>query len=232
VSDLFTNYINKLIKTERANTIKPMISYTLNDVISERHYYKDNNFQLLYLGRIDKEKGLYELLEAIKIINNDSSLIFHLNVVGDGPEMLAICNKAEKMAINKHVSFFGHISNLEEIKKQYLESDIYILPTYHEGFPRTLYEAMIFGTPIITTIVGGIGHVMRNDFNCKAILPKSVDSLVKAILYAFFNYAAMGNLAKNATNTVYEILYDKKMTHAEHLNKIIQNKHYVEKILE
>ena len=122
------------------------------------------------------------------------------------------------------VKFTGSVYNSDEIKEYYKNSDIYILPTYHEGFPRTLYEAMIFGIPIITTFVGGIPTLMKDDFNCKEIKPKSVESIVEILTYAMNNYPKMGELAKNGTNTVAKIIDSNRLTHAQHLNQILNKK--------
>ncbi|HHX69330.1 MAG TPA: glycosyltransferase family 4 protein, partial [Gallicola sp.] len=110
-----------------------------------------------------------------------------------------------------------------EIAEYYTKSDVYILPTYHEGFPRTLYEAMIFGTPIITTFVGGIPGIMKDGYNCKRIEPKSVVSIVAGLEFAICNYNKMIEYAKNGTDTVYNILDPERPSHAGHLNQILEN---------
>ena len=123
------------------------------------------------------------------------------------------------------MSFIGAVDDMDKLTDFYKTSDVYILPTYHEGFPRTLYEAMIFGTPIITTFVGGISGLMKDGYNCKRIEPKSVDSIVVGLEFAFNNYDKMIQYAGNGQKTVIKIIDSSRLTHAEHLNQIIKSVH-------
>src|SRR5690606_31957169 len=113
---------------------------------------------------------------------------------------------SSKIGISESINFKGAVFDTQKIKDFYLKADIYILPTYHEGFPRTLYEAMIYGTPIITTFVGGIPYLMKDKFNCLKIEPKSVESIVDALVYSINNYEKMLDCAKNAQTTVKPII--------------------------
>ena len=79
---------------------------------------------------------------------------------------------------------------------------------------------MIFGTPIITTMVGGIPYVMKDKFNCKSIDVRSADSIVDAIEFIIDHYDNAITWAKNGFSTVREIL--KRDTHADTLVKEIE----------
>jgi len=223
VSDYFTQYVNNIVGKNIANTIRPMIPFNEKDIVTNREYKEKNIYHILFLGRLDKDKGLEELLKATAILNKQKSN-FMLTIVGDGEFMERAKEITNNLEISKMVKFTGSVYNSDEIKEYYTNSDIYILPTYHEGFPRTLYEAMIFGIPIITTFVGGIPTLMKDDFNCKEIKPKSVESIVEILTYAMNNYPKMGELAKNGTNTVAKIIDSNRLTHAQHLNQILNKK--------
>lgn len=220
VSDFFTEMINKRINKETANTIKPMIPFSEKDVIMDRDYSLSDNVSILYLGRIAHDKGIAELLKATKILK-DKGYNFELNLVGSGEFLQKAKQLIQEYSIDDIVFVRGAVFEPEEVKSYYINAHLYVLPTYHEGFPRTLYEAMIFGTPIITTFVGGIPALMRDGWNCKEIQPKSTESIVEALEFAFFNYDRMIEFAKNGSNTVSKIVDCKRLTHAQHLNKII-----------
>lgn len=225
VSEKFTEEINIQIPGRKANTIKPMISFTSQDIKKNRIYTKTNDFKLLFLGRIDKEKGLFELLEAIKRIKENYSIRFTLELVGNGSDMDSLKQKVCELGISSYVSFTGPIMDIDKIKQKYIQSDIYILPTYHEGFPRTLYEAMIFGTPIITTFVGGIPSLMKDNFNCLKIDVKSVNRIIEKLIYLMNNYSSIAEtMSAKATETITEIMNIKRLSHAQHLNQIITKK--------
>lgn len=222
VSDKFTQFVNNIAKREVANTIRPMIPFTEKDIIRNRNYNFNNKFNILFLGRIAFDKGIEELLNAVKILK-DKNYQFDLTLVGNGEFLQSAKQITDKFNLNDIVFFVGSEFELEKVKNYYINSDIYILPTYHEGFPRTLYEAMIFGTPIITTFVGGISALMKDGYNCKEIKPKSIDSIVEGLEFAFHNYPKMIESSKNGFNTVEKIVDSKRLSHAESLFEIIND---------
>ena len=104
-----------------------------------------------------------------------------LKIVGNGPFLSEAKLLCKELDIEDIISFEGVVCDDNIKRNYYLEADVYILPTYHEGFPRTLYEAMIFGTPIITTFVGGISVIMEDNINSLKIEAKSIDSVVEKL---------------------------------------------------
>ncbi|MDY0144140.1 MAG: glycosyltransferase family 4 protein [Bacteroidales bacterium] len=221
VTNQFTSYVNKITSKNHAFSIRPMIPFTEKDVVTDRDYKKIEQFRILSLGRVTDDKGIMELMKAVKLLK-DKNYNFELIVVGDGGFMPDTMALIQDLQIDDKVRLIGAVDDSNLVAHYYKTSDIYILPTYHEGFPRTLYEAMIFGTPIITTFVGGIPGLMKDGYNCKEIKPKSVQSIVEGLEYAFNNYGKMIEFAKNGTNTVSRIVDSKRMTHVEHLNKVIK----------
>jgi glycosyltransferase involved in cell wall biosynthesis len=222
VTDSFTNYVKNITNKDNVFTIRPMIPFTVNDIIVDRKYNNEPPLKILYLGRVVADKGLSELVRAISLLKDKNNKI-ELNIVGDGSFIPDIKSMVHEFKIEDCVQLIGNIVDSNEIAEYYLKSDVYILPTYHEGFPRTLYEAMIFGTPIITTFVGGIPGLMKDGYNCKRIEPKSVESIVAGLEFAIRNYNKMIEYAKNGTDIVYNILDPERPSHAEHLNQILEN---------
>lgn len=222
VSAMFTDMVNRVIGSKIAESIRPMLSYDDGDVIWDREY-SSKSYELLFLCRIQKEKGIIELLEAIKQLPVKYRDVLHLTVAGDG-EFLdhaqEICNN---MGLQEKVVFLGGIYDNRVKADLYKKADVYILPTYREGFPRTLYEAMIFGAPIITTFVGGIPSLMKDGVNCKRIEPQSVESIIDALTYAIDNYPDMGRMARNATKMVAKVVDHNRPTHARQLYEKIRD---------
>lgn len=103
------------------------------------------------MSRLTGEKGLSETLGAFKAVQADYPY-WNLCVAGDGP----IFSWAKEMGKNHaRVHFKGHVSG--KVKKTLLsQADIYVLPSYTEGLPTSVLEAMAFGCPVITTPVGGL----------------------------------------------------------------------------
>lgn len=223
VSDYFTEMINKIVHSNNlAHTIRPMIQFSDNDINYTRKYEIKSVFTILYLGRIAKEKGILELLYSVKELKN-KKYNFKLEIVGTGEYLEESKLLVKSLQIEDIVHFEGAVTVVNEVKQYYKKADLFILPSYHEGFARTLYEAMIFGTPILTTFVGGIKAIMKNDYNCLEITPQSIESITTKLEFAFHNYSKMVELAKNGFDTVAKIVDNQRLTHAQHLNQIIKN---------
>lgn len=218
VSQLFTNMVNAVTQSEISETIRPMLSYDDRDIIRGREYRCKEKYELLFLCRIQQQKGIIELLEAIKSLKEDGIDRFHLTVAGDGEYLEQAMMESKKMGLEKDVYFTGGVYDNKVKAELFKNADLYVLPTYYnEGFPRTLYEAMIFGTPVITTLVAGIPALMKGDENCKALEPQSVESIMEALTYAMNNYDDMGRMARNATELVAKVVDHNRPSHARQL---------------
>ncbi len=222
VTDIFTNLVNNITRKESAYTIRPMMPFTEKDVVRGRVYRREGLFKILYLGRVLADKGIVELIQAVNQLKN-KGYNFELTIVGDGgfvPETKAMIQELE---LDDRVRLMGAVYDSGKVADFYKTSDVYVLPTYHEGFPRTLYEAMIFGTPIITTFVGGISGLMKDGYNCKEIKPKSVESIVDGLEFMMWHYEQMVKYAENGTKTVTKILDPRRPSHAQQLNHFIKD---------
>jgi len=123
---------------------------------SQQQKKTKNKISILFLARVEKAKGIYETLEAYRLLA-EKQLDISLTIAGDGSCLYEIKQFASDN--NLDVKFKGYVSG-EEKGKTFAESDIYLFPTYHgEGMPNAVLEAMAFGLPVITRPVGGL-----NDF--------------------------------------------------------------------
>lgn len=111
----------------------------------------NDDFVITAIGRLVKRKGLEYLVHAVAMSQIPAIKVL---LIGDGPEKDGLKSLAEESGIGKQVILCGAVS--EEKKFQYLEaSDIFALPSLHEGFGIVFLEAMHCGLPIITTDTGG-----------------------------------------------------------------------------
>ena len=108
--------------------------------------------KILFLSRFIREKGIYELLEAFKMLSLERDEL-RLVMAGDGPELNRMKLWIQENKLLDKVEFIGFLTGIE--KAQTLaDADIFVLPTYYgEGCPVALLEAMAAGLPIITTMV-------------------------------------------------------------------------------
>lgn len=140
---------------------------------------KKDVLYLISIGRLVKRKGYDFLVKALKILK-DRGQDINLILVGDGPEREYLESLASSSGISDKIIFLGSVP--DEEKFQYLSaSDIYVLPSLHEGFGIVLVEAMRCGLPIVATNEGGQTDIIKDEKNGILIPPRDVDALAIAI---------------------------------------------------
>lgn len=159
------------------------------------HNYKEQN--LLFLGRLCKEKGIYELLDAVMELKPEfPELQMYLGGVWVEEELE---KKAE--LCGDFVHYLGWIDAKE--KDAYLQRcNLFVLPTYFEGLPMSLLEGMAYGCACIATEVGGIPQVMTNRKDGLLIPAKNVQALKEAIKELLQNSKLQEELGRNGRRTV------------------------------
>ena len=116
---------------------------------------------LLFIARLQKDKGVYEAIETLKILNKDGYK-FKLIIAGSGAED----DEVKKLALkDRAIDFLGYIKS-EEKHHALLNADILFFPTYYpEGLPLTILEGIMYGLPIVSRPVGGIPDIVENNQN-------------------------------------------------------------------
>jgi glycosyltransferase involved in cell wall biosynthesis len=118
-----------------------------------------------------KRKGYEYAIKALCLLTEEYP--FHYYIIGDGPDEPGLKNMVATLGMKDKVTFLGYLS--DETKFQYLAgSDIYLLPSIHEGFGICLLEAMYCGLPIVSTNNGGQLDILKNHEN--ALLAEAQDS--------------------------------------------------------
>ena len=146
-------------------------------------YEKDYSSQdMLFLGNLGKRKGTYDLIEVLPDILK-AFPDAHMYFGGDGEQEQAKALCREK-GISDRVSFLGWVRGKE--KEELLKKcSIYVLPTYHEGMPMSILEAMSYGMAVVSTYAGGIPHIIKNGENgllCEAGDTAALQKLLEELL--------------------------------------------------
>jgi glycosyltransferase involved in cell wall biosynthesis len=134
---------------------------------------------VLFLGYIGKRKGIYDLLDVI--IDNKTHLDECMQlIIGGNGEVDKLKNIIDNNNLQSIVKYAGWVSG--ELKQSVLnEADIYILPSYNEGLPISILEAMSYNLPVISTPVGGITEVVHHNINGFIIDPGDKSGLFNAL---------------------------------------------------
>ena len=140
-----------------------------------------DNRTFLFLGALIQRKGVVDLLEAVKQMKNRDVSNFHVLIAGSGAEENQLKEYAGQNGLQSYVDFLGWIT--KEQKPSLLEkADVLVLPSYNEGLPIAILEAMSYALPIISTDVGSIAEAVQEDVNGFLIAPGDVNALTDAMV--------------------------------------------------
>ncbi len=137
--------------------------------------------RFLFLGRIGERKGVYDLLEVLHTHRAALEGKYLLELGGDG-ETEKLQQLITQYALSESVKFLGFVTGKQK-EQRLREADVYILPSYHEGLPISILEAMSFGLPVISTNVGGIPEVVVPDKNGLLIEAGDHSAIYEAIKF-------------------------------------------------
>jgi len=131
-----------------------------------------------YVGRLSPEKGIKVLLNALKIVNNDH--LVGVVIIGSGSQYDELNEMTSLLALERNILFLGYIDNPVSYMKQF---DALIMPSFTEGLPITLLEAMNAKVPVIASSVGGIPDVL-NESSCGYLVKSgNVEALANSITF-------------------------------------------------
>jgi len=144
-----------------------------------RSYNTDKPLRLLYVGRILRAKGLFELMDALAELKR-SGRDFRLSIAGSGPDQAELMAAAQRHGLLDRVQFLGGVFAAAKTRL-WLGSDLFVFPTYREGLPYSLLEAMAAGCVPITTAVAAIPDVMRHGEHGMFVPVRDAAALADAI---------------------------------------------------
>lgn len=168
-------------------------------VVPKENMYSNNSQNITLLGRLEKRKGIFDLLDIVKdVVEEKPEINFLLG--GDGSlEKIRDIISQNNIANNAKLLGWVDAGKKDNVLKQTL---IYVLPSYDEGMPMSLLEAMSYGIPVIATDVGGIPRVIENNVNGFLIKPGDKEDLKKCILKLIKNDEIRENISKKGYNTI------------------------------
>lgn len=134
---------------------------------------------LLFHGRVDYRKGLGELLDAFAALTG-AGRDLRLVISGIGPDVESAKERVAGLGIGGLVEFTGY-SSYDDAPTAYRRGDVFVSPTYSEGFSNTILEAMASGLPIVSTRAIGVVDCLENERDSLLVEPQNTPELAQAI---------------------------------------------------
>ncbi|MBF4475246.1 glycosyltransferase [Methanobacterium formicicum] len=163
------------------------------------HGFSCNEQIILYLGRLDKIKGLDILVEAFADITKDFDNVKLVIVGHESKFMEFLKSLAEKHFIEDKVVFTGPLYGNDKFEA-YLDADVYVLPSRYETFPNTVLESCACGTPVVVTDRCGISDLIKD--NVGLVVKCEKTSLKVALVELLENDELRDRLSNNCTEFV------------------------------
>jgi colanic acid/amylovoran biosynthesis glycosyltransferase len=136
-------------------------------------------FEILFVGRLVPVKGLFILMDALRRLVRDGHSV-RLRIAGDGPDRAGLELIVAERGLNQHVIFEGW-QNPDSVRALYRQADVFALPSFAEGIPVVLMEAMAMEIPCVTTRITGIPELIRDQVDGLLVTPSSEEELAAAI---------------------------------------------------
>ena len=162
---------------------------------------------VLYLGRLDEGKGLFDLLDAVANLRDKIDL--RLRVVGDGDLRADLETRASSLGIADAVEFIGTVPH-SKVQEYYRAADVYCLPSYSEGFPLGNIEAMACKTPVVSTDIAAVREQITNSETGLLVEPGDVAALEKELERLLADSDLRSELAERAYEWVQHLSWSQQ----------------------
>jgi len=200
--------------------VNPRLFYPIrNRTILKKMDYRLDDFVLLYVGRIEKVKGLKNVIEALHILNEKNLPLFEkvkLIVIGGGTKDEELVENKEvsriKRAIEQHdlkdkVVFLGSVEQAN-LRKYYSAADALVVPSLYESFGLVTVEALACGTPVIVSQIGKMKSIVKEGKNGFSFRPDDPASLCQSLENVFMHRSRLWSRTSIREDVVQRFSWD------------------------
>lgn len=160
-------------------------------------------FEILCVGRLTPAKGQHLLIDAVDALARQGRNV-RLRLVGSGPDDASLRAQAGRMDAPEPVIFEGAV-NQDRIREFYARADIFCLPSFAEGVPVVLMEAMAMGVPCVTTRITGIPELIRDEVDGLLVAASDLEGLTAALGRLMDDQALRVRLAQSGRERVVKL---------------------------
>jgi glycosyltransferase involved in cell wall biosynthesis len=196
------NQINSIIPACQVYYLPNAIDLSPYREIAERNALilkRDKPCKVLYLGYLGKAKGSFDLINVAKQIHY-RGIELSFDLVGDEltpGEWKQLEKQISEVELNGYIRMHSAVTGASKIRF-FNNADIFVYPSYHEGMPIAVIEAMACGLPIVATKVGGIPDLVKDGFNGFLIEPGKPDQLASTLLHLHNNSQLRFSMQRNS----------------------------------
>ena len=193
--------VSKALETILRSSIQPTgRCETLLLGVDQRRFFPSSELvlepQVLYVGRIERMKGVYDLLEAwVKVLSHCPNA--RLTMIGEDRTDGVFCRQAESLGINESITMMGPQPG-HRVANMMRRSRIFCLPSHKEGTPVCVMEALACGLPIVATGVGGIPDIVEHGKTGIILEKGSIQSLTNALVSLLSDSSRCISMGKEA----------------------------------
>ncbi len=169
----FEFYIKKIGQTQLQRALDAIRQTDLIFFETQQGITHLQQGRCVFMSHINKEKGIEDLIAVSKLLPSN----YTLDIYGEIKE-----DKYRNINFNESgITYHGVVSS-EQVLKTLIEYDLLLLPSYREGYPGIIIEAMSVGIPCVSTYAGGIPEIVEDGYNGRLVIPGDVDAIKQAIL--------------------------------------------------
>lgn len=169
-------------------------SFELQDFLQNQSDISSEHIIGLFVGSVTSRKGIFDLLDSLKYSSNLSKLsIFIVSPDYSNGILSDKIRQIEEKTNQKLVVYFGEQPKIE---KFYNASHFLILPSYSEGQPNVILEALSSGLPVIGSKIGGIEDIITDGYNGYMVTPGNCQEIAHAIDSVIENFDVLQNNAR------------------------------------
>ncbi len=190
---------------EKINVIPNGVNLNMYEGIEKdydfrRRYAMDNEKIILFMGRLVYEKGIQTLISAMpKVLDHyhDAKLL----IAGKGGMIDELRNQVNYLGLGNKVYFTGYLGS-KDVQKMYKCADVSVFPSTYEPFGIVALEAMLSGTPVVVSDVGGLNEIVDHGINGMKSYAGNANSFADSILALLFDQKLCDTVTKNAISKV------------------------------
>ena len=200
ISDFARSQLAKLSDHEHWHKLVVARLGVDTDQFAPRPPPADDGFEVICVGRLTPAKGQHVLLDALRRLLDDGRDV-RLRLVGDGVDRASLEAHAAALDLGDHVVFEGAV-NQDHIRALYRQASAFCIPSFAEGIPVVLMEAMAMEIPCVTTRITGIPELITDGVDGLLVPASNVDALADALARLIDDPQAARTMGRRGRETV------------------------------